>query len=114
MNRFGCCSQGLLFPHDKAEKLVEWYEKHSEGYVDALTEEFGNNNDLRRYAISPPVIQHIGIRSSKNDDAKWLEVLPTGWVTPANKLWNFAFELQDPQQLKLEHEAANAAILDGI
>jgi hypothetical protein len=108
MNRFGCCSQGLVFPHDKAEELVEWYQQHDDGYVDVLTEEFADSYGLPRYALNPPALQHIGIRSSKNDDADWLDVMPDDWVTPANKLWNFAFEELNPTELKEAHEKAVA------
>jgi hypothetical protein len=101
MNNFGCCSQGLVFSHHKAQKLVEWYENKKVGFVDMLTEEYADKTGDTRWALTPSVLQHIGRKSSKGDDrgkdAKHGR-------TVAEKLWNFAFELNDAESLRKEHE----------
>jgi hypothetical protein len=100
MNNFGCCSQGLVFSRGMAQNMIEWYEDKKIGFVDMLTEEFGNIHGLSRWAISPSVLQHVGGKSSKGDDtggnAKYER-------TVAEKIWSFEFENYNAVKLRNEH-----------
>ncbi|KAI9043864.1 uncharacterized protein KD926_002755 [Aspergillus affinis] len=100
MPRFGCCSQGFVFPQSRVPDLIQLYEEKKAGYVDMLTEDFANANDEIRYAITPSVLQHVGRRSSK--EADWNSTKPKQGITD---LWNFAYELNDPTSLSQEHDA---------
>lgn len=94
--------QSLLFPRDRASDLIEWYESKKIGFVDTLAEEFadGNPEERLRWALTPSVMQHVGSKSTKGDDfgtaAKYHRSV-------AEKLWNFAFELNDRERLREEH-----------
>jgi hypothetical protein len=108
MNNFGCCSQGLLFPRTKAETLLQWYEEHDAGLIDMLTEEYADRHGETRYAMNPPVMQHVGMQSSKPGRESQMDIVPENWVTPSHKLWNFVFELQDPVELRVDHLMASS------
>ncbi|THC96040.1 hypothetical protein EYZ11_004461 [Aspergillus tanneri] len=97
MSKFGCCSQGFVFPQSRVADLIELYEGKRAGYVDMLTEEFANENNEIRYAITPSVLQHIGRKSSK--EADWKQPKPKQGITD---LWNFAFETNDADLLYQE------------
>ena len=103
MNKYGCCSQGLVFPRGKVQDLIDWYETKKIGFVDTLLEEYADQHDELRWALTPSVIQHIGRKSSKGDDfgagSKY-------HITVAEKLWNFAFEQNSATVLREEHSRA--------
>ncbi|GFN21014.1 uncharacterized protein AtWU_10822 [Aspergillus tubingensis] len=99
MPKFGCCSQGFVFPQARIGDLVSWYERNKVGYVDMLTESYADQNGEVRWALTPSVLQHVGSRSSKtNALGKHRERL-----TMAERIWNFGFEENDPGELRLEH-----------
>lgn len=104
MPRFGCCSQGLVFPQSRVPDLVAWYESRRIGYVDMLTEEYADLNGEIRWALTPSVLQHVGRKSSKADD---YTTRPKYYLSMAERLWNFAFETNDAKALRLEHESAS-------
>ncbi|KAL8946016.1 MAG: hypothetical protein Q9222_007529 [Ikaeria aurantiellina] len=84
MEDFGCCSQGLVFPREIVPRAMETV-KHAANqryYVDMTLERWANAEGLARFVLVPPLIQHIGSKSSKG--AKFDE--------GANSIWNFAFE----------------------
>lgn len=103
MNNFGCCAQGLVFPRHKAANLIDWFESSKVGFADMLIEDYANAHGEQRWAITPSVLQHIGIKSSKPDDfehgAKYSKPV-------AATIWNFAFEQFVPKALRKEHELA--------
>ena len=103
MPKYGCCSQGFVFPREKALTLTQWFEQKKYGFVDVLTEEYADQKDELRWAITPSVIQHVGRKSSKVDDygpqSKW-------GLSVAEKIWNFAFEKYDVENLREEHRIA--------
>lgn len=103
MNQYGCCSQGFVFPRRKVEDLIAWYEQAHVGFVDMLTEQYADEHEQLRLAITPSVIQHIGRKSSKGDD---FGKNSKHHLSVAQKLWNFDFELFDKDLLQAEHEAA--------
>lgn len=110
MNKYGCCSQGFVFPREQAKALTEWYEMKKIGFVDVLTEEYADEHNELRLALTPSVIQHIGRKSSKGDDfgpaAKYQ-------MSVAEKLWNFAFEKSNAANLKQEHLQAALTLRQG-
>lgn len=99
MDQFGCCSQALVFPQHQIRGLIGFYRERGIGFVDALTEEFADQQSLRRWALVPSVVQHVGARSSKagdDQDSKWHRSV-------AANLWNFDFERFDEDGLRKEH-----------
>ena len=102
MNNYGCCAQGLVWPRQKAKELMDWYnEEHPYGFGDMLIEEYADRRGEMRYALTPSVIQHIGSTSSRGDD--WGPEAKHN-RNVAQKLWNFAFEMNDADALRAEHE----------
>jgi hypothetical protein len=99
MPKFGCCSQSLVFPQSKVPQLLNWYAEKKIGFVDTLTEELADQENELRWALTPSPMQHIGEKSSKSDDFDQPNELSV-----AAKLWNFAFELNDPATLRKEHQ----------
>lgn len=95
MNKFGCCSQALVFPRQKALELVSFFGDRRAGFADVLIEEFAGQRSELRFAVTPSLVQHVGLESSKRTgDAP---VIREG-------IWNFRFERFDAEQLKTEHE----------
>ena len=84
MPRFGCCSQGFIFPREIVPRIIERTKKaiHENYYVDMLLERWADQEDLKRWAIYPSLLQHIGGHSSKG----------YGFDEHAATTWNFAFE----------------------
>ena len=84
MERFGCCSQGLIFPHDIVPQTMETvrHATNRRYYVDMTLERWGNADHLARFALVPPLLQHVGSQSSKGHD----------FDEGANSIWNFEFE----------------------
>jgi hypothetical protein len=99
MPKFGCCSQSLVFPQAKVPKLLLWYADKKIGFVDTLTEELADQENELRWALTPSPMQHIGGKSSKAGGSQ-----QPNKMSVAEKLWNFAFELNDPETLRREHE----------
>lgn len=84
MEDFGCCSQGLIFPRDMVPSAMDTL-KHATNkgyYVDMTLERWANNKHLPRYALVPPLLQHVGSQSSKGQE----------FDEGANSIWNFEFE----------------------
>ncbi|KAH7361144.1 integral membrane protein-like protein [Pyrenochaeta sp. MPI-SDFR-AT-0127] len=101
MPQFGCCSQAFVFPNTKALELVSYFKERPLGYMDVLTEDFANERGELRYAVTPPLVQHVGRKSSKGDDygpmSKWGRSV-------AEKIWSFGYEAWDWRVLRKEHE----------
>ena len=84
MEQFGCCSQGLIFPRQVVPRAIDTVHKatNKRYYVDMTLERWGNAEKLPRFALVPPLLQHVGSKSSKG--SKFDE--------GANSIWNFEFE----------------------
>jgi hypothetical protein len=96
MPRFGCCSQALVFPRGKALELISYFKDRRTGFMDVLTEEYAEQRDELRFAVTPSVVQHVGRESSKcNDEGP---IIKEG-------IWNFRFEHYEWEELRREHEA---------
>lgn len=63
--------------------------------MDALVEEYADQNDLLRWAVVPSLLQHAGRKNSGGDDVD---------VHLSETAWNLGFEDFDAQELKKEHE----------
>ncbi len=89
MPKFGCCAQGLVFPHKMASKVINRLSQVREGYVDQIVEAWANEANLVRWVTVPSLLQHVGASSSKGDDrgsaAKYGRSV-------AEKIWSFSFE----------------------
>jgi len=69
--------------------------------MDVITEDFANERNELRYAVTPSLVQHVGRKSFHGDDvgpmSKWM-------LSVAEKTWSFAFEKFDWRALRREHE----------
>ncbi|KAL8689113.1 MAG: hypothetical protein Q9218_005139 [Villophora microphyllina] len=88
MNRFGCCSQGFIFPRAIVPQLVERTKgaMDEDYYIDMLLERWADAEHLERYVLTPSLLQHVGGKSSKG----W------GYDANAGTTWNFGFEDHPP------------------
>ena len=81
MNRYGCCTQGLVFPRDAVPPLLRYLEERGHGQTDSLIEEFADRDGWDRFALAPQVLQHVGLVSSRGNE-----------VVNARSTWAFGFE----------------------
>lgn len=63
LNIGGCCSQALVFPRDKAGKIVGFLREKGEGQTDSLLERLADERGLERLGLGAQVVQHIGLES---------------------------------------------------
>lgn len=84
--------------------LINLYEEKRLGYVDMITEEYANQNDEIRWAVTPSVIQHVGRKSSKEGPGMDAPTSHNKKPGIPESLWNFRFELNDPEFLRKEHK----------
>ena len=82
MNKYGCCSQGLIFPRSIIPSLLEHADLETDWLVDMMIEQIADREDWIRWAVVPSLLQHIGATSSKG----------YGFDDSARHLWNFRFE----------------------
>jgi hypothetical protein len=101
MEKYGCCSQALVFPRESIPGLIQYYRDVQQGWVDSLMESYADEARLQRLALVPSVFQHIGGSSSKGGNKK--PITRWGRTSPQN-IWNFGFEVMDPGKLRKEHE----------
>lgn len=93
MNGPGCCTQGLVFPREQVPRLVEFLQDRKSGQTDSMIEEYAGNTGLTRLALAPQQMQHVGLRSSRDNVA-----------INTQSTWAFWFEENDPKKLRAEHE----------
>ncbi|KAL9578427.1 MAG: hypothetical protein Q9212_005723 [Teloschistes hypoglaucus] len=88
MNRFGCCSQGFVFPRSIVPRLVKRTKTamDEDYYIDMLLERWPDAEHLQRYVLVPSLLQHVGGKSSKG----W------GYNENAATTWNLGFEDHPP------------------
>ncbi|KAL4901378.1 hypothetical protein BDW74DRAFT_181946 [Aspergillus multicolor] len=92
MNKYGCCTQGLIFPPDHVPDLIRFSQEQESGQTDSLIEEYADQSALKRFAYAPPQLQPVGIRSSRDN----LEI-------NTRSTWAFWSEKNDLRRLKREH-----------
>lgn len=101
MSNFGCCSQGLVFPREMVPRIMDRLTKTKAGPIDSIIEDWADEEDLQRWALTPSVVQHIGRKSAKANPAATVQ--EKSELNDARGLWNFAFELNDVNTVKNEH-----------
>ncbi|KAF4456705.1 Alpha-1,3-mannosyl-glycoprotein 4-beta-N-acetylglucosaminyltransferase C [Fusarium austroafricanum] len=80
MPNYGCCAQGLVIPHQHLGALESALHTASDAIAgDSLIESFADMRGLKKYAITPSVLQHVGIRGSSDHGSR-------------KATWNFSFE----------------------
>ncbi|KAK6070801.1 hypothetical protein SCUP515_08202 [Seiridium cupressi] len=101
MHRYGCCGQGLVFPQEQVNKhLLPMYRNSNDSHaaVDTFLEDWANARDQLRWAVTPVLIQHVGVKSSHGaGDHKF------GQLTD-DMPFDYDFELNGPVDLAKEHQ----------
>lgn len=92
MNKSGCCTQGLVFPRERMDGLIDFLSARGHGQTDSMIEEYADDHKLNRYALAPPQLQHVGLKSSRDN----LDI-------NTRSTWAFWFETNDPIILRDEH-----------
>jgi hypothetical protein len=82
MNKFGCCSQGLVYPREVIPRVLDHLKLETRGLVDMQLEKIADTSNLVRWATVPPLLQHIGGTSSKG----------YGFDDNAREIWSFRYE----------------------
>lgn len=98
MDKFGCCTQALVFPRLQAQDLLDALSCR-DGQTDSIIETYADENGLERYALAPQVVQHVGLVSSRDNDA-----------LNTRSTWAFWFEAQRPYVLHQEHLKMESAM----
>jgi hypothetical protein len=98
MDRYGCCTQALVFPRAQVSGLLTALQDRGSGQTDSMIEEYADARSLERYALAPQVVQHVGLVSSRDNLA-----------INTKSTWAFWFEAQNAAALKKEHEAMSRA-----
>jgi hypothetical protein len=93
MNKFGCCSQGYVFPSNIVPSLLAKTNLQTDWLVDMMVEKIADGQGWIRWAEAPSLLQHIGTTSSKG----------YGFDDAARRLWNFGFELYKKSRLARSH-----------
>ncbi|RDL40074.1 uncharacterized protein BP5553_00053 [Venustampulla echinocandica] len=89
MNKFGCCSQGYVYPRDIVAPLLQRTNLETDWLVDMMIEDIADDEGWVRWARTPALLQHIGTSSPKGH----------GFDETAGQLWNFGFELYEKLRL---------------
>lgn len=102
MHQYGCCAQGLVFPQRQVlDHLLPLYRDTQDNHaaVDTFLEDWANNNDGLRWAVTPVLIQHVGGKSSHGAGDQ-----EAGSLTD-DMPFDYSFETNDPIKLAKEHRA---------
>ena len=91
MPKFGCCGQGYIFSREMAPKIIDRLSQKRLGFVDEMIDELAHDTALSKLVIMPSLLQHIGTKTSKEDDFGNTK----SRNTVAEKIWNFGFEMYD-------------------
>jgi hypothetical protein len=94
MNKFGCCSQGYIYPREIVPFLLDMADLETDWLVDMMVEDIANEEGWIKWVRAPALLQHIGRTSSKG----------YGFDDTAGRLWNFGFELYKKSRLISSHE----------
>lgn len=81
MSEYGCCAQGLAIPHRHLETLEHsLVEPPHQLAGDQHINMFADMHGLKKWAMTPSVLQHVGIRCSSDKGGYY------------KTTWNFSFE----------------------
>lgn len=93
MNKYGCCTQAMIFPRALVPGLISYLRDRHDGQTDTMIEEYANLEKFNRFALSPQLVQHVGLDSSRGNS-----------LLNAQSTWAFWFEKNDPRELKRKHD----------
>jgi hypothetical protein len=93
MDSKGCCTQGLIYPRHQVPALVSMLREETPGPEDLKIENWANKQGIARFAMTPPVVQHVGVFSTRGTKKKI-----------ARQTWAYRFEDQDKKKLARQHE----------
>ncbi|RMZ91415.1 hypothetical protein DV736_g1337, partial [Chaetothyriales sp. CBS 134916] len=65
MNKYGCCSQGFIFPRSIIPDFLACTDLTTDWLVDMMIEKIANQEGWTRWVTVPSLLQHIGATSSK-------------------------------------------------
>ncbi|KAI0514996.1 integral membrane protein [Xylaria bambusicola] len=102
MQRYGCCLQGVAIPQKQiTDRLLPLFRdtQDSHAAADTFLEDYANEHDELRWAITPSLIQHVGGKSSHGVGGQL-----NGRIT-GDMPFNYDFEKNDPAKLAQEHMA---------
>jgi hypothetical protein len=95
MDRYGCCTQAMVFHRDKAPLLIEHLRlmgrERISMAVDTALEHLADKNKLARLVIVPSQMQHVGAATYK------VNIKEQDWSKPyrvrgADGVWSMSFE----------------------
>lgn len=81
-----------MFPRERVDGLIDFLSARGHGQTDSMIEEYADYHKLNRYALAPPQLQHVGLKSSRDN----LDI-------NTRSTWAFWFETNDPIILREEH-----------
>lgn len=93
MNKYGCCTQALVFPRSQIPGLVVYLKQEGSGQTDIMIEEYADAKEKERLALGPQLVQHVGLESSRDNT-----------FINSQSTWAFRFEEYDPAKLRKEHD----------
>ncbi|KAF2667743.1 hypothetical protein BT63DRAFT_299721 [Microthyrium microscopicum] len=93
VQNWGCCSQAIIMPRERAIGLAELIAEQAGGPPDMSINDYASRNELKRFVLNPVQVQHIGFRS-----------LLTPERLKTESVWSVAFEDLDPGKLANEHK----------
>jgi hypothetical protein len=94
MNKYGCCTQALVFNRQTITDLIAYLRMRHDGQTDSMIENYCDDNGLERLALGEQVVQHIGLVSSRDNTA-----------LNAQSTWAFWFETNTVQGLTNRHRS---------
>ncbi|KAI0599598.1 hypothetical protein F4775DRAFT_118585 [Biscogniauxia sp. FL1348] len=100
MHKYACCAQGLVFPQEQVVRhLLPMYRDTRDAHaaVDTFLEDWADEHDMLRWAVTPVLIQHVGGKSSHGAGDQ-----RTGRLTD-DMPFDYSFETNDPVSLAEEH-----------
>jgi hypothetical protein len=93
MNKYGCCTQAMVFPRHEVPGLLRYLNERHEGQTNNLIEDYCDRDGLQRYSLWPYVTQHVGLQSSRGN---------TAGNTQSH--WAYWFEAFKPDKMRKEHQ----------
>ena len=103
MPKYACCGQGLMYPQERViNDLIPLFRdaRNSTMPTDSFIEEYADQHDELRWAVTPVLLQHVGGKSSHG------ALRSTYGDLSANWLFNFGFEANNAEVLAEEHQMA--------
>jgi hypothetical protein len=93
IQRWGCCTQGEIFPrHQVPELIAQLRERATGSPADITVWDHAGENNLLRLVLDPPMVQHVGFSS-----------ILTPNRTMKRAIWNMDFEDLDAVELRSMH-----------